>query len=203
MLKNEDEGEDHDPVDETDLDGTHPWIVLYIHDLLQLTVALLHLHARLSDMKIDAVKNCALLNYKIVHVLEQVTQVIHLRDDIVNLLFLNLRKGRVSFFDLLLNHFLLLLALIVLPVKFTVLRQSDLTLDTVELADFMNVIAFDLSEPLCSIFQLAEVSLLNVFTDHLLTSLTSLQRHLFARLLELCIRPLQVAVDGVTEYGDL
>ena len=67
----------------------------------------------------------------------------------------------------------------------------------------MNVIAFDLSEPLCSIFQLAEVSLLNVFTDRLLTSLTSLQRHLLTRLLELGIRPLQVAVDGVTEHGDL
>ena len=67
----------------------------------------------------------------------------------------------------------------------------------------MNVITFDLSEPLCSIFQLAEVSLLNVFTDRLLTSLTSLQRHLLARLLELGIRPLQVAVDGVTEHGDL
>ena len=67
----------------------------------------------------------------------------------------------------------------------------------------MNVITFDLSEPLCSIFQLAEVSLLNVFTDRLLTSLTSLQRHLLARLFELGIRPLQVAVDGVTEHGDL
>ena len=55
MLENQDEGEDDDPVDEADLDCTHSWIVLDIHDLLQLTVALLNLHARLNDVEIDTV----------------------------------------------------------------------------------------------------------------------------------------------------
>jgi len=72
MLENQNEGKDYDPVDEADLDGTHPRVVLVIHDFLQLFIALLHLHTRLLDMEINTIEDCPLLDDKIAHITEQI-----------------------------------------------------------------------------------------------------------------------------------
>lgn len=154
MLEDQDEGEYNYPVDEADLCGTYPWIVLVIHYFLQLTIALLHLHARLYDVEIDTVENSSLLNDKIAHITEQITQIIHLANNVINLLFLKLSKSGVCLFDLL-NYLLLLHTLIigtvVLLVQIAMLGQSDLASHTIELSYLVNMITFNLSEPFCSI----------------------------------------------------
>ena len=117
-------------------------------------------------------------------------------------MLLKLGKGGVSCLDLLYN-LLLLHPLIVLFVEIASFGQSDLTFDAIELSYFMNVVAFNLPEPLRRILELAQVSLLHVLADSLLARLTAKLCHLLPGLFEFHIAPLQIAVDGVSGYGDL
>jgi len=62
VLEEQDEGHNHDPVDETDLHSFNPDIVFDVHDFLQLLVSLLNLHPRLLNVEVDPIEDTALLD---------------------------------------------------------------------------------------------------------------------------------------------
>ena len=62
MLEEKYECEDDDPVDETDLDGFHTHVVLYVHYLLELFVTFTDLAPGILDVEIDSIKDSSLLN---------------------------------------------------------------------------------------------------------------------------------------------
>jgi len=100
VLEDEHKRQNDDPVDKADLGGAHSRVIFDVHDFLQLTIAFLHLHARLLNMKVDSIEHSALLDDQVGDVTEQIAKVVHLAHDMVNFLFLQLCQSRVGLFDL-------------------------------------------------------------------------------------------------------
>ena len=157
MLEKQNESEDDNPVDKANLNSFNPDIVFDVHDFLQLFVAFLDLPPCVHYMKVDTIEYRPLLYNQIRDVAEQVRQTIHLCHYILNLLLLytsDCRVRRLYLFDQLLFLFFFHPAIACIPIsfiKFAQIGQTNFSLNAIQFGRLVDILAFHLSQSLCSI----------------------------------------------------